>query len=1062
MSLHPSRRRHPFSRASKSTKKSRRNRKRDAALGRVHYGLTLERLEDRLVLSGTPVLLEPSAPSSYLEGQNTGPINFEFTDTLSGGGGSVGISPAGYTLQGILNPLQPNVLINTDTFQLIDMGANLDSTSDDTVLQTFMAQTKSVSAQTGFSAYQIAVLPFTSIDIPLGVTLRAIGSRPLALLSTTAITVAGTIDVSAYYDPNTAWPDTPAAQQRLAGAGGGHGGYNVFDNGSPAAGAPASPNTVGQNPFPLFDFPAPLRGAGGGGYGGLGGPGFRGDLSPPVRVNLGGAPFGDLAIGIQGGSGGGAAWENFTSSFYPMDGGGGGGGIEIGAATTITVTGSILAAGGNGVSFALGAAGGGGGAGGGILLHAPAVTVSGTLSATGGDSRGNDMSLGIGGGGAGGRIGLAATTVLTAGATITVAGGFGFPTGQPNGDIGSDGDPGNINLNLQPAGAPDTYTVIIDWNDGTLPQDVSGSVTYTSGGDGVIGSFTASHLFIDESAGVEIIVTAQTAGTTTSLDPQITADNVAPTLTISGNSTVNEGALYTLTLSESDPGADTITSWTINWGDSIEVVSGNPSSAAHTYADGDNNYTISAEATDEDGTWAAAMTVAVLVANVAPTLSISGSSDTDEGDLYTLNLSASGDPGQDTIASWTINWGDGDIENFSGNPSSASHAYADGDANYTISASATDEDGTYVAGNTVAVTVHNVDPTADAGGPYLALDEMPVVLTASATDPAGAADPLTFQWDLDDDGIFGETGAGATRGNEVGATVTMNTAGLSGVVTVDLRVTDGDGGVGTDTAQVITSGVHLIDGTLWVVGTNGYDLALITRCGDQIYVYASFNDDNPAVYDSDDVQDIQVRLRGGHDILITTSNVTQSMTIDGGSGNDLLTGGGGRDVITGGAGHDTLWGDGGDDVLLGGTGNDDLFGGSGNDVLVGGDGNDILSGGSGRDLLIGSQDNDDIEGGDGEDILIGGYTIHDNNVAALDAVMAIWTSSASFNARVATLTSTGGLLQAGVTVFDDNDCDDLNGNAGRDLYFGDTSKSGDGVKDNIDWQSAQDKLIALN
>ncbi len=55
----------------------------------------------------------------------------------------------------------------------------------------------------------------------------------------------------------------------------------------------------------------------------------------------------------------------------------------------------------------------------------------------------------------------------------------------------------------------------------------------------------------------------------------------------------------------------------------------------------------------------------------------------------------------------------------------------------------------------------------------------------------------------------------------------------------------------------------------------------------------------------------------------------------------------------------------------------------------------------------------------------------------------------------------GGLLQAGVKVFDDDDADSLVGNAGRDLYFGDNSKVGDHVKDSISLQGTQDQLIAL-
>ena len=61
------------------------------------------------------------------------------------------------------------------------------------------------------------------------------------------------------------------------------------------------------------------------------------------------------------------------------------------------------------------------------------------------------------------------------------------------------------------------------------------------------------------------------------------------------------------------------------------------------------------------------------------------------------------------------------------------------------------------------MSVLNVAPTANAGGPYATFEDTPIVLTGSATDPAGAADSLTFKWDLDGDGIFGETGTWRQR-----------------------------------------------------------------------------------------------------------------------------------------------------------------------------------------------------------------------------------------------------------------------------------------------------------
>src|SRR5262249_9503253 len=158
-------------------------------------------------------------------------------------------------------------------------------------------------------------------------------------------------------------------------------------------------------------------------------------------------------------------------------------------------------------------------------------------------------------------------------------------------------------------------------------------------------------------------------------------NNVAPALSLSGAAAVNEGSSYALALSSTDPGQDTIASWTIIWGDGgIQTVAGNPTAVLHTYADGPNGYTINATRTDEDGTYSAANPVSVRVNNVAPTLTLAGAAAANEGASYTLGLSSS-DPGQDTIASWTITWGDGATQTVAGNPSAVTHIYADGPNN---------------------------------------------------------------------------------------------------------------------------------------------------------------------------------------------------------------------------------------------------------------------------------------------------------------------------------------------------------------------------------------------
>jgi hypothetical protein len=62
---------------------------------------------------------------------------------------------------------------------------------------------------------------------------------------------------------------------------------------------------------------------------------------------------------------------------------------------------------------------------------------------------------------------------------------------------------------------------------------------------------------------------------------------------------------------------------------------------------------------------------------------------------------------------WSIDWGDGSSDTFGANDS-MSHVYADGDATYTISATCTDDDGSYQT--STSVLVKNVAPTLAGTG----------------------------------------------------------------------------------------------------------------------------------------------------------------------------------------------------------------------------------------------------------------------------------------------------------------------------------------------------------
>ncbi len=187
-----------------------------------------------------------------------------------------------------------------------------------------------------------------------------------------------------------------------------------------------------------------------------------------------------------------------------------------------------------------------------------------------------------------------------------------------------------------------------------------------------------------------------------------------PYLTVSGGSSVAEGKPYTLQLSAANLGSHSIDTWEIDWGDgNTDTYVNNPSQVNHTYAD-DGYYVITSSAILDDETYMAggqSGSKAVNVINIAPYLSIRGSSSTTANSPYTLYLSSS-DPGDDTIDSWEIDWGDGNVETISGNPSSVQHYY-ENVGNYSISATATDEDGTYATGGTAGGAL---DPTFGNGG----------------------------------------------------------------------------------------------------------------------------------------------------------------------------------------------------------------------------------------------------------------------------------------------------------------------------------------------------------
>ncbi len=119
-------------------------------------------------------------------------------------------------------------------------------------------------------------------------------------------------------------------------------------------------------------------------------------------------------------------------------------------------------------------------------------------------------------------------------------------------------------------------------------------------------------------------------------------------------------------------------------------------------------------------------------------------------------------------------------------------------------------DGWLAASFEILPPAGNTAPDADADGPYSVDEGSSVVLDGSgSSDAEDAAGSLTYEWDLDDDGVFGETGAAATRGDEVGVSPTFSAVGLDGPSShpVVLRVTDSGSLTDTDASTVAVDNV---------------------------------------------------------------------------------------------------------------------------------------------------------------------------------------------------------------------------------------------------------------
>ena len=275
-------------------------------------------------------------------------------------------------------------------------------------------------------------------------------------------------------------------------------------------------------------------------------------------------------------------------------------------------------------------------------------------------------------------------------------------------------------------------------------------------------------------------------------------DNTPPDADAGPDQAVDEGAIVTLNAGgTTDPNDDPLTfAWELVTTTGPVVALSDANAVSPTFVATDNGVLTFGVTVDDGFGGVDSDEVVVTVSNVAPTIAVSGAASVDEGSPYTLTLGAVTDPGDDTVAQYVVDWGDGATSTTTSG-GDVTHSYANGPASYDISVDLVDEDGTHVSAGSFSVTVNNVAPTVGAIAAPTDQVQVNTLVEASATffDP-GQEDTHTAVWDWGD--------ATTTPGTLDGANVTGTHAySAPGVYTVTVTVADNHGDSGQSAFQFV-------------------------------------------------------------------------------------------------------------------------------------------------------------------------------------------------------------------------------------------------------------------
>ncbi len=206
----------------------------------------------------------------------------------------------------------------------------------------------------------------------------------------------------------------------------------------------------------------------------------------------------------------------------------------------------------------------------------------------------------------------------------------------------------------------------------------------------------------------------------------------------------------------------------------------------------------------------------LVVSNTDPTVSLQGADQIEEGSQYTLSLGTVTDPGDDTVTSFTVNWGDGTSNVYDAN-GAVTHSYREGPLDHEITIDVVDEDGLHSTVARLPLTVQNVAPQiVDLNLVPSAIEKGGTVTLAGEFSDPGALDThqVVIEWGdgtvdtLIDLNVDQRTFTANHRYPENSPAVTD-----SGGFTIVVTVKDDDAGEASATANVTVVGNNPTDVT---------------------------------------------------------------------------------------------------------------------------------------------------------------------------------------------------------------------------------------------------------